>query len=526
MMKRISAVGALALTLALLAAACGGATISAGGGDTGPGAQGAAKINPKATLTYGLPMSGAGFSGRLQPAVMTAICDSVVGNQVYGTLIRRDTKTNKPVPNLAASWKIVDPSTFVFKLRPNLTFQDGTKLDAAAAKGAMDITRGPTSKLFPTLGAISSIEAGTDGLTVTLHLATPSAGILPLTLAGREGYIAAAASTDTHPIGAGPFAFDSQTPTQKISLTKFPGYWDAKNVQLGGLDYVTSEVANSVNGVISGDLDMTDGGTDVNKPAAHNPDVQIVTAGGADYWKLNINTSKAPFDNVNFRKALNYAVDKKTIAKTLFGANAEVATQSFPKAFTLQYQKDMANKYPYSLKKAKAAMKASGIVTPVTVQAQLPANFPTFTRFAEIIQSEFKAIGVNVVLTPSPNLLTTFFQQKQGDFITTLWPARPDPSVTIYRQFGPGQLTNTGNNLSPAIATALTQIQQAATPAASAAGYKSAVDTIVQNAYEVPVVYPALTNVHRTYVTSKNWQIYGACQGVDFSKIAITTAKK
>ena len=525
MMKRSSAVGALALTLALLAAACGGATNSAGGGDSGPGAQGAAKINTKATLVYGLPMTGAGFSQRLQPAAMTAICDSVVGNQVFGTLIRRDTKTNKPVPNLAASWKILDPSTFVFKLRPNLTFQDGTKLDAAAAKAALDITRAPTSKLFPTLGAISLIDAGSDGLTVTLHLSTPSAGVLPLTFAGREGYIAAAASTDTHPIGAGPFAFDSQTVGQKIDLSKFTGYWDAKNVKLGGISYVESELANSVNSVISGDLDMVDGGTDVNAPAAHNPDVQIITAGGADYWKLNMNTSKPPFDNVNFRKALNYAVDKKTIAKTLFGANAEVATQSFPKRFVNQYQADQANKYPYSVKKAKAAMKASGVVTPVTVQAQLPANFATFTRFAEIIQSEFKVIGVNMVLTPSPNLLTTFFAQKQGDFITTLWPARPDPSVTIYRQFGPGQITNTGNNLSPSIATALTQIQQAATPAASRAGYKLAVDTIVANAYEVPVAYPALTNVHRTYVTSKDWQLYGACQGVDFSKVAITTAK-
>ncbi|MCU1457429.1 MAG: putative dipeptide transporter precursor, rane component [Actinomycetia bacterium] len=525
-MKRSSAVGALVLTLALLAAACGGATISASGGDVGPGARGAAKINPKATLVYGLPMTGAGFSQRLQPAQLTAICDAVVGNQIYGTLIRRDTKTNKPVPNLAASWRVVDPSTFEFKLRPNLTFQDGTKLDAAAAKAAMDITRAPTSKLNPTLGAISSIDAGTDGLTVTLHLATPSAGIMPLTLAGREGYIAAAASTDTHPIGAGPFTFDSQTIGQKISLTKFDGYWDAKNVKLGGLQYVEAELPNQVNSVIAGDLDMVDGGTDVNAPAAHNPDVKIETAPGSDYWKLNWNTSKAPFDNLNFRKALNYAVDKKTIAKTLFGASAQVATQPYPTSFKDQYQKDLANKYPYSLKKAKAAMKASGVATPVTVQAQLPANFPTFTRFAEIIQSEFKAIGVNVVLTPSPNLLTTFFQQGNGQFITTLWPARPDPSVTIYRQFAPGQLNNTGNNYSPTIVTALTAIQTAATPAASKAGYKTAVDTIVNNAYELPVVFPTLTNVHRTYVTSNDWQIYGACQGIDFSKVAITTAKK
>ena len=93
-------------------------------------------------------MGGGGFSQRLEPSASTSICDQSVGNQVFGTLIRRDTKTNKPVPNLAESWEIVDPSTFTFKLRPNLTFQDGTKLDAAAAKAVdRQVTRAPTSAL-------------------------------------------------------------------------------------------------------------------------------------------------------------------------------------------------------------------------------------------------------------------------------------------------------------------------------------------------------------------------------------------
>ena len=41
----------------------------------------------------------------------------------------------------------------------------------------------------------------------------------------------------------------------------------------------------------------------------------------------------------------------------------------------------------------------------------------------------------------------------------------------------------------------------------------------------MPVFFPTLTNVHRTYVVSDDWQIYGTCQGVDFSKVAITKAK-
>jgi ABC-type transport system substrate-binding protein len=511
--------------LAAVAMAAALAAVTVGGNGIA-GAQKNAKIDKAARLEFGMNMGGGGFSQRLEPSASTSICDAIVGNQVFGTLIRRDTKTNKPVPNLAQSWEIVDPQTFSFKLRPNLTFQDGTKLDAAAAKASFDKSRAPTSRLAPTLGVISSVDAGTDGLTVTLHLSTPVAGIMPLTLAGREGMVAAAASTDTNPIGAGPFKFDSQTVGAAIHLSKFPGYWDAKNVNLAGIDYLHTENAQTgINSVIAGDLDMLEGAGLANQPAENDPNIKIEHGKGSDYWKININTAKPPFDNVDFRRAINYAIDKQVVAKAIFGDDYELATQSYPSNFVDQYQKDLANRYPYSVKKAKAALKKSGVTTPITVQATIPANNPNFSRFAEIVQAQLKEIGINVEITPSTNILTTFFANKQGDFVTTLWPSRPDPSVTIQRNFTPNQVTNAGNNLSPEIPTALAEIQAAPTPAESRPGYKKAINTIVDQAYEVPMFFPGLSNVHRTYVVSDDWQIYGSCQGVDFSKVAVTSKK-
>jgi ABC-type transport system substrate-binding protein len=509
-----------------MAAALAAVTVS---GNGIAGAQKNAKIDPDARLVFGMNMAGGGFSQRLEPSLSTSICDASVGYQIFGTLIRRDTKTNKPVPNLAESWEIVDPTTFTFKLRPNLTFQDGTTLDAAAAKAALDKSRAsatPLARSATTLALISSVEAGADGRTVTLRLSQPVAGIMPLTFAGREGMIAAAASTDTNPIGAGPFKFDSQTVGQQIKLSKFPGYWDAKNVKLAGIDYVHTDTAqNGVNSVLAGDLDMIEGAGLANLPAENDPNVKIEDANGADYWKLNINTAKPPFDNVDFRRAINYAIDKDAIAKAIFGDDYELATQSYPSNFVGQYQKDLANRYPHNVKKAKAALEKSGVQTPITVQGVGPANNPNFARFGEIVQANLKAIGIDVALSQSPNILTTFFANKQGDFVTTLWPARPDPSVTIQRNFTPNQVTNAGNNLSPEIPAALAEIQAAATPAEARPGYKKAINIIVDQAYEVPVFFPTLTNVHRTYVTSNDWQLYGSCQGIDFSKVAITTAK-
>ncbi len=56
-------------------------------------------------------------------------------------------------------------------------------------------------------------------------------------------------------------------------------------------------------------------------------------------------------------------------------------------------------------------------------------------------------------------------------------------------------------------------------------GDDKSINIIVDNAYEVPVFFPELSNIHRDYVVSDDWQLYGSCSGVDFSKVAITNKK-
>ena len=161
------------------------------------------------------------------------------------------------------------------------------------------------------------------------------------------------------------------------------------------------------------------------------------------------------------------------------------------------------------------------------MQAQIPANNPNFSRFAEIVQAQLKEIGINVEITPSPNLLTTFFQNKQGDFVTTLWPARPDPSVTIGRNFTPNQVTNAGNNLSPEIPIALGRDPGGADAGGRSTRLQEGGQHHRRQGVRGPGVLPdARPTCTATYVVSDDWQLYGSCQGVDFSKVAITNAKK
>ena len=477
---------------------CAGRRRGACGSDDGGNDAEGADIDTNATLVFGDNLTGSGFSQRLQPEVMRAICDFTWGNQIYSTLIARDTKTNEAKPALAESWKIVSPRQFTFKLRPNLTFHDGTKLDAAAAKAGLDRNRTAPSLLAPTLSEIDSVVAESDGLTVTINLKSDSSAVLPLTFAGREGHIAAASGTDLKPVGAGPFKFVSQVVGSEIILEKFDKYWDANNVKIKTFKTVNVVGAAGINSLIAGDVDITPSSPADVGPARNDSNIKVESAAGADYWKMNMNLTKAPLDAKAFRQAMNYAVDREAVLKALFNGEGEVAWQPFPATFDAQYQPDQAKKYPRDVAKAKAALTQAGFPNGTTIEAQYPAQNPTFQRFAEIIQAQLKEVGITVNLTASTNLLTTFFQQKQGQFIFTLWPARPDPSVTIQRQFGPGQITNVGNYTNPNIDAALVKIRGSVDAKTQAAGYKQAVDTIVGEALDVPVVFPNIVMPHRS----------------------------
>src|SRR5678815_172838 len=61
---------------------------------------------------------------------------------VYDTLLFRD-RDLRLIPWLAESWQMVNPTTWVFKLRPNVKFHNGEEFDAGAVKWSLDRLRDP-----------------------------------------------------------------------------------------------------------------------------------------------------------------------------------------------------------------------------------------------------------------------------------------------------------------------------------------------------------------------------------------------
>src|SRR5262249_28820211 len=134
----------------------------------------------------------------------------LVANAIYDPLVAMDSQ-GIAKPYLAESiLPAGDYKTWTIKLRPNVSFQDGELLDAAAVKKNLDaaIASPLTSQ---GMSAISSVTV-VDGLTVQLTMSVPWV-TFPSSLAIQVGYMAAprmlddpAGATAT-PIGSGPFGY-------------------------------------------------------------------------------------------------------------------------------------------------------------------------------------------------------------------------------------------------------------------------------------------------------------------------------
>lgn len=121
-----------------------------------------------------------------------------------------------------------DLTVWTVKVRPGITFHDGTALSGEAVKMNLEsaMFEGLASIAFD--GIVERIEV-VDDLTVQIHLNDPYA-VIPEVLAGVAGYVAAPSMLDDpdggrHPVGTGPFVFSEWVEGSSFSATANAEYW-------------------------------------------------------------------------------------------------------------------------------------------------------------------------------------------------------------------------------------------------------------------------------------------------------------
>jgi peptide/nickel transport system substrate-binding protein len=408
----------------------------------------------------------------VDPAFTYDFTTSPVVNQITEGLLKFE-NGEKVVPNLAESVENPDPLTYIYKIRQGVTFQDGSPMTVEDVIFSMERTRDPKTAsyvgwMYDSVDQITKVDAQT----VKVTLKNPDAfwQYVPATTAGHvisQAYYKSKASTFGKPegglIGTGPFKFVSWSTGSEIVLERNDNYWDKAN---GGpyLDKVTYKIlpesTTRVAGLQTGELSMLMGTgvpSDQLPVITKNDKVNLTLADSYLSNLIAFNTQIAPFNNVKVRQALNYAIDKTQITKTLLGDAGTLAkaVPVSPRIWVFnkdQWQAgyDKLPDYAVNLEKAKQLLAESGVADQVNGKTITVDDNSVRLGQALALQSAAKALGVDLKIgkiTGQELISRSFSSKRDYDIMVTNWGSDfPDPAGNLLPVFHSRYTGDGGSN--------------------------------------------------------------------------------
>jgi len=401
--RSLSVVTALAVSALALAGCAGG-----GGG-------GAAD---EQELVIGSQM--ASFPSLDTGAITTAGYEGqrLIGNLVYEGLTKRDVSDpDAPAgvaPALAESWDISeDGLQYTFALQDGVTFHDGTSWNADALVYNIDRYTDESDPnydpvlitYYTVLEFVDSVEK-VDDMTVKFTLNQPFAFFLADLY---NVYFASPASLDEsgaagqakNPVGTGPFVFDSLEENQSISFLRNDDYWG----EVPKLDRLTVELipdpAARTAALRSNRVDWIEAAQPDDFASLESAGY-VTTGNSFDWeWSWQLMPQEKPFDDIRVRQAMNFAIDRETIAEDLLHGTASPAYQAFAPASL--YYDEADDIYSYDPDKAEQLLTDAGYPDGVDVTVgYITAGSGSMQAKAmnEALQAQLAEVGINVTLEP------------------------------------------------------------------------------------------------------------------------------
>jgi peptide/nickel transport system substrate-binding protein len=347
------------------------------------------------------------------------------------------------VPRLASGHEWTDSKTLVVKLRPGVTFHDGTPVDAASVKYSLE--RHATMSGSARKGDVGSLDHAEiiDPLTIRLVLKSPDVVFLSQ-LAVRGGVLvspraAEAAGKDfaLHPICAGPYKFTERVAQDHITIDRVPDYWDAANYHFSRVTFrpITDgsvRLANLQAGAI--DINMSIQPVDADR-VRKDPKLNLQIFDGLGYTGITINLGRSPPGQTPFgmdarvRKAFELAIDREALVQTVFAGAHAVTAQPVPP--TSPFYAPSVAPPARDIAKAKALLAEAGVKTPVPVVLTV-INSPESIQVGEVIQAMAAEAGFDVKLNAMEFAvsLDTVYGGNYSAYLVG-WTGRPDADGNV-----------------------------------------------------------------------------------------------
>jgi peptide/nickel transport system substrate-binding protein len=522
---------------AVLSIALAGCT-SASSSSTGTGAGGAPTLvsvtdpatatKQVASVTWNLPYEPAS----LDPIKTQVFSDAPVTSNMCESLLKVQPDLTV-APNLALSYTQQNATVWTYKLRPGVTFWDGSPMTSADVVASLQRNLDPNSGSYWSLEYknVKSIAAkGSDEVVITMN--HPDA-LLNMALSTSAGAVskasalaAAGANYGDSKTGlecTGPFKFTSWKPGDSITMTRNNSYWNKQGLPL--VNQITFKFVSDPNtissGLASGELQGM-----YEVPAASIPQLRTATSGkfylGPSTASLDMipTERQGPMHDARIRQALYWALDRAAVASGVYNGAATPAISFVNPG--IGYGKSVFDAYFASRPPAKVDLdKAKQLVTeagsPTTPIQLATSPDPSLTTVANAIAAAGQSLGLNitvVTLTPAEND-QLYFDPKLRDqydaFLNVQWTPVTDPLEEL-DFVTKGAFTNYGLYDNPQFEKAFADALGVVPPDARAAATVKALTIIDADLPWVPIVslpVPTFINSQLTGVPTSWAFLYG-----------------
>tara|TARA_R110002124_G_scaffold63350_36_gene173384 strand:- start:3828 stop:5366 length:1539 start_codon:yes stop_codon:yes gene_type:complete len=435
-------------------------------------------------------------AGTLDPRLTRDTTASRTADLIYAGLVHI-TPTLEPVPDLAESWENPDPQTFIFKLRSDLTFSDGSPLTAEDVvftySSMIDADfNAPARALYTPITAVEAV----DPLTVKFTLSAPYAPLLSYLDIGivPKALVEGGADLATSPVGAGPMKLVSWNRGSEIVLEANDSYWrgapEIENVTIR----IIGDNSARAQAFEAGDLDVIQSPLspqDIERLAADDRFGNVITAGlGVNY--LNFNTKDPLLSDPKMRQAFAMLVDQDTIVNDIYQGVDEVThsiilpsswaysdTISQP-TFDIEGAVALFGELGWSDSNGDGVLDKDGADLAITLATH--SEDPNRVQTIEYLQAIFESAGVKATAQISdwPSFSTNYVQKSMHQIALLGWLNIVDPDRLMFAQLTTGGSTNWGGYSNPEVDTLLQAGRSTLDQAERAQNYQAAATILAE----------------------------------------------
>jgi len=360
---------------------------------------------PKKGGRLRIACAGAQTTDSFDPKKVSNLFTEIVTFQLRNCLVEVDHHSNA-VPELAESWEASpDAAVWTFKIRRGVEFHSGKTMDADDVAFSINLHRGekaasPAKVIVDTISDVKVL----DKYTVRFDLKEGNADFAFLMSDYHLQIVPQGSTAYDDGNGTGAYQLVTFNPGVRSLVKRNPNYWKAGRAHFDEVETLgINDVNARTNALKSGQVDVM---TRCDLKTVHllerSPGVQVVKTQGTKHYTIPMQCNQVPYNDVNTRLALKYAIDRESILKTILRGHGIVGNDHPISPANRFFAKDLPQR-PYDPDKARFYLKKAGLTEHNFKLHTADAAYVGAVDTAVLYKEQAAKAGINIEVVQEPN---------------------------------------------------------------------------------------------------------------------------